>query len=100
MEGNLQGHHTYFQSPLYAMVSSRGQTISSSSGLPFPEACCTVPSYIPYHSYTGRPYEVPCVYHPTSYVDPQLQLATFQGKTRLTFQHFYLTKILLRRRAV
>lgn len=80
MESNLQGHHTYFQSPLYAMVSSRGQTISSSSGLPSPEACCTVPSYIPYHSYTGRPYEVPCVYHPNSYVDPQLQLAAFQGQ--------------------
>lgn len=89
MESNLQGHHTYFQSPLYAMVSSRGQTISSPSGLPFSDGCCTVPSYIPYHSYTGRPYEVPCVYHPTTYVDPQLQLAAFQGKTDITTLSLY-----------
>lgn len=80
METNFQGHHTYFQSPLYAMVSPRGQSISSNSGLPFPDSCCSVPSYLPYHSFTGRPYEVPCVYHTTSYVDPQIQLAAFQGQ--------------------
>lgn len=84
MESNLQGHphRTYFQSPFYAMVSPRVQNISSASSLPYAAAdsCCTVPSYLPYHSFGSRPYDVPCVYHPASYVDPQLQLAAFQGK--------------------
>ena len=80
MESNLQGHRAYFQSPYYAMMSARGQAISGGPSLPYADSCCSVPSYLPYHSYTGRPYEVPCVYHPTTYVDPQLQLAAFQGK--------------------
>ncbi|KAL9956387.1 hypothetical protein ACROYT_G037854 [Oculina patagonica] len=72
-----------YQSPFYAMVSPRGQNISSASSLPYAaDACCSVPSYLqPYHhSFASRPYEVPCVYHPSSYVDPQLQLAAFQGQ--------------------
>lgn len=80
MESNLQGHRTYFQSPFYAMMSAHGQTISNANSLPYVDSCCSVPGYLPYHSYTSRPYEVPCVYHPSSCADPQLQLAAFQGK--------------------
>lgn len=82
MENNLQGTRTFFQSPFYAMVSPRVQNISSASSLPYAAAdsCCSVPSYLPYHSFASRPYDVPCIYHPASYVDPQLQLAAFQGQ--------------------
>lgn len=62
-------------------MSARGQAISSANSLPYADSCCNVPNYLPYHSYTGRPYEVPCVYHPSTYVDPQIQLAAFQGKS-------------------
>ncbi|PFX30650.1 Homeobox protein unc-4 [Stylophora pistillata] len=64
------------------MVSPRVQNISSASSLPYAAAdsCCSVPSYLPYHSFANRPYDVPCVYHPASFVDPQLQLAAFQGQ--------------------
>lgn len=76
---------SFYQSPFYAMVSPRGQNLSNAANLPYATAdtCCSVPSYLSaayHHSFAGRPYEVPCVYHPTSYVDPQLQLAAFQGQ--------------------
>ena len=97
METNLQGYRTYFQSPFYSMVSSHGQNPSSMRNRPYgSDPCCTVPTYLPHHAVGNRPYDIPCVYHSGTYVDPQFPLAVFQGKNislGLVFALYFHPKI-------
>lgn len=84
MENNIQGHPQFYQSPLYTMVTSHGPNLPSPSALPPGyDTCCIPTTFLPYHSSAlgPRPYDLPCVYHPSSYLDPQRNsFASFQGK--------------------